>query len=279
MNGTEAQFSARSLSVSTARADDYDKRYDAGRRFWFIFAVCPLLVSCGAKNEMSKSTNVTSSEAEDPYEERRHQLVDSFTTGRRPEVSDERVIAAMRNTPRHAFVPENLRHQAYLDKPLPVGHGQTISQPSLVAKMTEKLDPQPGERILEIGTGSGYQAAILSELVAEVYTIEIVAPLGERARDTFERLGYKNIHCRIGNGYLGWPEAAPFDAIIVTCAPDDIPPALVEQLSEGGRMVIPVGPQDEVQELYLLEKRGVHVEKRAILPVRFVPMTGEKAGD
>lgn len=140
--------------------------------------------------------------------------------------------------------------------------------------MTQQLEPQADERILEIGTGSGYQAAVLAPLVAEVYTIEIVEPLAETAHAAFRDLGYKNIHARTGNGYLGWPEAAPFDAIIVTCAPDEIPAALVEQLREGGRMVIPVGPQGEVQELYLLEKAEGLIEKRAILPVRFVPMTG-----
>lgn len=200
--------------------------------------------------------------------------MDEFTTRRGALVTDERVIASMRETPRHRFVPESQLPHAYEDKPLPIGHEQTISQPSLVAYMTQQLEPQADERILEIGTGSGYQAAVLAPLVAEVYTIEIVEPLAETAQAAFRDLGYKNIHARTGNGYLGWPEAAPFDAIIVTCAPDEIPTTLVEQLREGGRMVIPVGPQGEVQELYLLEKSEGSIEKRAILPVRFVPMTG-----
>ncbi|MCB1079518.1 MAG: protein-L-isoaspartate O-methyltransferase, partial [Verrucomicrobiae bacterium] len=143
--------------------------------------------------------------------------------------------------------------------------------------MTEKLKPAPGDRILEIGTGSGYQAAVLAPLVSEVYTIEIVEPLGAKARDTLSALGYSNVHVRLGDGSRGWPEAAPFDAIIVTCAPDDIPPNLIAQLREGGRMIIPVGPRDEVQELIQLEKRDGQIQRTGILDVRFVPMTGEAA--
>lgn len=224
-----------------------------------------LSVSCDSPADMS---------TDDPYAAKRNALVDSFTMNPRARVKDPRVIEAMRETPRHHFVPEDVRSQAYLDEPLPIGHGQTISQPSLVAYMTEQLDPQPGDRVLEVGTGSGYQAAVLAPLVAAVYTIEIVEPLARRAEATFEELGYNNIFTRFGNGYEGWPDEAPFDAIIVTCAPDDIPEALVDQLREGGRMVIPVGPQNEVQELYLLEKKEGKIERRGILPVRFVPMTG-----
>lgn len=208
------------------------------------------------------------------FEAERNALVDSFLKPPGARVSDPRVIAAMRATPRHLFVPPDQQGEAYSDHPLPIGYGQTISQPSLVAFMTEQLRPEPGDRILEVGTGSGYQAAVLSPLVSEVYSVEIVEPLARRAAEIFAGLGYHNVHTRIGNGYEGWPDEAPFDAIIVTCAPDDIPPALVEQLREGGRLVIPVGPQAEPQELYLLEKRGVSLEKRAILRVRFVPMTG-----
>jgi protein-L-isoaspartate(D-aspartate) O-methyltransferase len=193
-------------------------------------------------------------------------------------ITDPRVLAAMGDVPREQFMPTEVRREAYDDGPVPIGHGQTISQPYIVAFMTEKLAPQPGDRILEIGTGSGYQAAILARLVKDVYTIEIIAPLAERARADLARLGYSNVHSRAGDGYLGWPEAAPFDAIIVTCAPDRVPEALVQQLREGGRMIIPVGERRR-QELYLLEKRGGKVEQRAVLPVRFVPMTGraEKA--
>jgi protein-L-isoaspartate(D-aspartate) O-methyltransferase len=167
---------------------------------------------------------------------------------------------------------------AYADRPLPIGHGQTISQPFIVAFMTEALKPAPADKVLEIGTGSGYQAAVLAELVAQVYTIEIVKPLGERAREDLARLGYANVHVRVGDGYEGWPENAPFDAIIVTCSPEQVPQPLVDQLREGGRMVIPVGTQAGGQDLYLLEKRGGKVVKQAILPVRFVPMTGKAQG-
>jgi protein-L-isoaspartate(D-aspartate) O-methyltransferase len=171
-----------------------------------------------------------------------------------------------------------LRSEAYADYPLPIGHGQTISQPFIVAFMTEAIRPQPGERILEIGAGSGYQAAILAQMGAEVYTIEIVEPLAEMARQTLERLGYKNAHVKHGDGFRGCPEHAPFDAIIVTCAPDKIPAPLVEQLRDGGRMIIPVGSGMN-QELVLLRKKGDKIEKQSVLPVRFVPMTGEAQTD
>ena len=191
-------------------------------------------------------------------------------------IRDERVLAAMERVPRHELVPATLRREAYRDYPLPIGEGQTISQPYIVAFMTEALRPAPTDRVLEIGTGSGYQAAVLAELVAEVYTIEIVEPLGLRAREDLARLGYRNVRVRIGDGYAGWPEHAPFDAIIVTCAPGAVPRPLVDQLREGGRMIIPVGDQ-RAQELYLLEKREGRIVQRAVLPVRFVPMTGRAA--
>lgn len=213
--------------------------------------------------------------ADPSRETERNALVDAFVRDPGSRVVDTRVIAAMRAVPRHRFVPEAWQSEAYRDTPLPIGHGQTISQPSLVAFMTQELKPRPGDRVLEIGTGSGYQAAILSRLVAEVYSIEIVESLAERAARVLEELGCGNVRIRAGDGRIGWPEAAPFDAVLVTCAPDAIPPALVEQLREGGRMIIPVGIQDVPQQLYLLEKHGGRVEHRAILPVRFVPMTGE----
>ena len=189
-------------------------------------------------------------------------------------VSDPATLEAMRTVPRHEFLPLRLRDEAYMDYPLPIGHGQTISQPYIVAFMTEAIRPQPGEKILEIGAGSGYQAAILAQMGADVYTVEIVEPLAEMARQTLERLGYKNAHVLHGDGYRGWPEHAPFDAIIVTCAPDKIPPDLVAQLKDGGRMIIPVGGGMN-QELILLRKQDGKVEKQSVLPVRFVPMTGE----
>lgn len=190
------------------------------------------------------------------------------------DITNARVLAAMTKVLRHEFVPEKLRAQAYEDYPLPIGYGQTISQPYIVAFMTEKLAPKPGDRVLEIGTGSGYQAAVLAELVAEVYTIEIVEPLADRAKSDLERLGYRNVKVRAGDGYQGWSEAAPFDAVIVTCAPDHIPRPLIDQLKEGGRMILPIGELGE-QQLYLLEKRGGEVHRQAVLAVRFVPMTGK----
>ena len=189
-------------------------------------------------------------------------------------VTDGRVLQAMARVPRHRFVPEAARGQAYEDWPLPIGHGQTISQPYIVAFMTEALGPKPTDRVLEVGTGSGYQAAVLSGLVAEVYSIEIVGPLARRAEANLKELGYRNVKVRAGDGYLGWPEAAPFDAIIVTCAPEAVPQALVDQLKVEGRMIIPVGRTSGAQELYLLRKRAKGLETQAVLPVRFVPMVG-----
>src|SRR2546425_1044409 len=189
-------------------------------------------------------------------------------------VVEERVLAAMRKVPREEFVPAEFRAESYTDRPLPIGYDQTISQPFIVAFMTEELRPQPTDRVLEIGTGSGYQAAILAELVAEVYSIEIIEPLAKNAEATLERLGYKNVHVKAGDGYKGWVEHAPFDAVIVTCAPDHVPKPLVDQLREGGRMIIPVGGFGD-QELYLLEKKNGQLQRRSVLPVRFVPMAGE----
>jgi protein-L-isoaspartate(D-aspartate) O-methyltransferase len=189
-------------------------------------------------------------------------------------VKNARVIAAMRSTPRHEFVTLNERKNAYLDMALPIGEGQTISPPFIVAFMTETIDPQPEDKVLEIGTGSGYQAAVLSPLVHEVYTIEIVDPLGRKAAKVLERLHYDNVHVKIGDGYQGWAEHAPFDKIIVTCSPENVPPALVEQLKEGGRMVIPMGQRYQ-QSLYLLKKTNGKLETEALKPTLFVPMTGK----
>ena len=186
------------------------------------------------------------------------------------DIRDPRVLDVMSRVHRHLFVPEDQRPAAYEDHPLPIGHGQTISQPYIVAFMTQALKVEPEHKVLEIGTGSGYQAAVLAELAKEVYTIEIVAPLGERAKRTLESLGYRNVHVKIGNGYLGWPEHAPFDRIMVTAAPPEVPPALVEQLKVNGLMAIPVG--DIYQELRILRKTASGLETLETMPVRFVPM-------
>ena len=188
-------------------------------------------------------------------------------------IEDPRVLAAMRKVPRHEFVPEALQSMAYQDRPLPIGHDQTISQPYIVAFMTEQIATQPGDRVLEIGTGSGYQAAVLAKLVKEVFTIEIVEPLAISAAEHFARLGDENITAKAGDGYLGWPEHAPFDAVMVTAAPDHIPQPLIDQLREGGRMIIPVGPVGGVQELKILRKKDGGIVLESIMPVRFVPLT------
>jgi protein-L-isoaspartate(D-aspartate) O-methyltransferase len=208
---------------------------------------------------------------EDRAAERRRMVADQL---RGRDVKDARVLAAMEKVPRHRFMPEEVRGEAYGDHPVPIGHGQTISQPYIVGFMTEALDVQPEHRVLEIGTGSGYQAAILGELAGEVYTMEILEPLAESARKTLQELGYKNVHVRAGNGYNGWPEKAPFDRIIVTAAPDEVPPALVEQLKMGGIMAIPVGTL--LQELRILRRTADGMETLKTLPVQFVPMTGKK---
>jgi len=189
-------------------------------------------------------------------------------------INDARVLSAMAKVPREEFVVPESRAASYEDGPLPIGYGQTISQPYVVAFMTEQLRPKPSDHVLEVGTGSGYQAAILADLVSEVYSIEIVESLAKTAEATLQRLGCKNVHVKIGDGYKGWPEAGPFDAIIVTCAPDKVPQLLVDQLKDDGRMVIPVGDRF-AQELYLLEKKKGQLKQSATLPVRFVPMTSE----
>ncbi|KPK99222.1 MAG: protein-L-isoaspartate O-methyltransferase [Omnitrophica WOR_2 bacterium SM23_72] len=189
-------------------------------------------------------------------------------------VADKEVLRVMRKVERHRFVPTSLQSLAYEDMPLPIGQGQTISQPYIVALMTELLELKGHEKVLEIGTGSGYQAAILAELAGQVYSIEILALLAERAQELLNELGYKNIKIKRADGFLGWPEQAPFDAIIVTCAAREIPQALIEQLSEGGRMVIPQG--DAYQELKLLVKVDGKIKEHSIIPVRFVPMLREE---
>ena len=207
-------------------------------------------------------------------EDARRRMVEKQIIGRG--IQDERVVDAMMKVPRHEFVPDKYGHYSYDDSPLPIGHNQTISQPYIVALMTEELNLSSADRVLEIGTGSGYQAAILAEIVKEVYTIEIIEPLGRAAEKQLEKLGYDNITVRIGDGYEGWPEYAPFDRIIVTCAPTEIPQPLVDQLKEGGLMVIPVG-SDGFQYLYRVKKYMGEAEPEKVIPVSFVPLTGPHA--
>ena len=211
------------------------------------------------------------SQARDRYASRRDELVRKFIVG--TGISDPRVIESIRHTPRHEFVPVRLRDRAYFDMALPIGDSQTISSPFIVAFMTESLRPQPTDRVLEIGTGSGYQAAVLSPLVKDVYSIEIVPSLSARARRVIRRLKLRNVHLKVGDGYQGWAEHAPFDKVIVTCSPEQVPSALVEQLREGGRMVVPVGQRYQ-QTLYLFRKQKGELQAEALRPTLFVPMTG-----
>lgn len=206
------------------------------------------------------------------YAEQREEMVRLFLKG--AGIKSEKVLDVFRKTNRHEFVPADMKPFAYRDAGLPIGDGQTISSPFIVAYMTEVLDPQPTDRVLEIGTGSGFQAAILSPLVEEVYSIEIVEPLGRRAAQTLSRLNYKNVFTKVGDGYLGWPEHAPFDKIIVTCSPENVPQPLVDQLKEGGQIVVPVGERHQ-QTLYLMTKKDGKLEGKALQPTLFVPMTGE----
>ena len=210
-------------------------------------------------------------DAADPEASRRAAMVETQIVARG--VKHPCVLEAMRRVPRHRYVPAELRHEAYADRPLPIGHQQTISQPYIVALMSELARPDKTAKVLEIGTGSGYQAAVLAECAAEVYTIEIVPELGREATTRLEELGYRNIHVRIGDGFVGWPEAAPFDAIVVTAAPPEIPKPLLEQLAPGGRLVIPLG--EGHQRLVLVTRTPQGFERRTIAPVRFVPMTGK----
>lgn len=211
---------------------------------------------------------------QDKFQKERESMVKNQIENR--DIKDKSVLNAMRKVLRHEMVPSNVVNRAYTDGPLPIGYGQTISQPYIVAYMTEAIKPKPEHKVLEIGTGSGYQAAVLAEIVKEVYTIEIVKELYESADKKLKQLGYKNIFCKAADGYYGWEEHAPFDAIVVTAAAEHIPPPLVEQLKDGGRMIIPVGAPFLNQNLILVEKKGEEVTTRSLLPVRFVPFTREK---
>ncbi len=212
-----------------------------------------------------------SGNAEEQFAAQRVRMVEDQIKDRG--VRDERVLAALRKIPRHDYLPERLRSLAYADQPLPIGLNQTISQPYIVAYMTAQLGLKGNEKILEVGTGSGYQAAVLAEIVKEVYSIEILCPLAQRADSVLKTAGYKNIRVQCGDGYRGWPAAAPFDGIIVTAAPDHIPQPLIDQLKTGGRMILPLG--ENGQELVLVIKTASGIEKQILIPVRFVPMTGK----
>ena len=213
--------------------------------------------------------------ADDPLAAARARMVADTIAARG--VADPRVLAAMRKVPRHEFLPANVQSRAYDDAAVPIGHGQTASQPYVVAVMTELAELGPESRVLEIGTGSGYQAAVLAEVAGEVWSIELLEPLADGARRTLERLGYGRVHLRQGDGYRGWPEAAPFDAIVVTAAPPEVPKALLDQLAMGGRLVVPVGTDDQELEVHRRTPEGVRVKK--VFPVTFVPMVPETAKD
>jgi protein-L-isoaspartate(D-aspartate) O-methyltransferase len=227
-----------------------------------------VLVGVAASGAIPVGGCAPAAQDRDPHAARRLQMVADQIAARG--VTDERVLAAMRDVPRHLFVPLAMRSQAYEDHPLPIGHGQTISQPYIVAYMTEVLRLKPTSRVLEVGTGSGYQAAVLGKVAGQVYTVEILAPLAESAKKTLASLGFTNVHVKVGDGFAGWPEHAPFDAVIVTAAPEEVPPPLIEQLAVGGRLVVPVGRV--VQQLTLIEKtpKGLVTERK--MPVRFVPL-------
>jgi protein-L-isoaspartate(D-aspartate) O-methyltransferase len=233
------------------------------RTLWLVALGCALMIGLVVAAAMAQSRTT--------FDAARNKMVDDEIVA--AGVKNPRVIQAMRDTPRHEFIPLVQRKNAYYDMSLPIGEGQTISPPFIVAYMTEAIDPQPTDNVLEIGTGSGYQAAVLSKLVRDVYTIEIVEKLGRKAAKALERLHYDNVHAKVGDGYQGWPEHAPFDKIIVTCSPEKAPKALVEQLKEGGRMVIPVGERYQ-QTLYLMKKKDGKMVSEKLLPTLFVPMTG-----
>ncbi|MHA4844800.1 protein-L-isoaspartate(D-aspartate) O-methyltransferase [Flavitalea antarctica] len=211
---------------------------------------------------------------EDPFKVKRENLV--LQSIEKRGVKDPAVLKAMKTVKRHLYIPENIIGNAYEDRPLPIGYGQTISQPFIVAYMTEVINPKPGHTVLEIGTGSGYQAAVLAEIVKEVYTIEIVPELGNAAAARLKNAGYSNIHVKVSDGYYGWKEKAPYDAIIVTAAAEFVPPPLLEQLKDGGKIVIPIGSPFMNQTLMLIEKKGKKITTKSLMPVIFVPFTRKK---
>lgn len=255
-------------------------QFDRVFRAWGIICLLVGVCSCQGASQSTSPTpttpvaiQTTATLTADPYAVLREHMV-TFDIEERG-VLDPEVRRAMRSVPRHEFVPTDYTDMAYADRPLPIGYGQTISQPYIVGAMTELLRLKQGDRVLEIGTGSGYQAAILAELTDEVYSVEIIEALYKRATETLQRLGYHQVKTRHVDGYYGWEEHAPYDAIIVTCAPDHIPQPLISQLKDGGRLVIPVGPPGSYQTLWLIEKQGEKVVSKQVMGVVFVPLTGE----
>jgi protein-L-isoaspartate(D-aspartate) O-methyltransferase len=235
------------------------------------FAILVFFILLTMLTQCTNGKRVSESSPKGDFKAMREKMVETQIKARG--VKDPRILSALLKVERHRFVPEEYLHSAYTDQPLPIGEGQTISQPYIVALMTELLELKGEEKVLEIGTGSGYQAAILAELAKEVYSIEIIETLASMAKNKLIELGYENIKVKAGDGYLGWPEVSPFDAIIITCAPDHIPKPLIEQLKEGGRMVVPVGTY--AQELKKIVKQSGKIVTMDVIPVVFVPMTGE----
>jgi protein-L-isoaspartate(D-aspartate) O-methyltransferase len=218
-------------------------------------------------------TGAANAQEPDPFSAARRQMIEHHLKGR--DITSPAVLQAMTDVPRHRFVPSSLQSLAYADRPLPIGNGQTISQPYIVALMTQLLKMRPSDRVLEIGTGCGYQAAVLAQLSNKVYTIEIVKPLARKAQILLSELGYQNVFVKAGDGFDGWPEKAPFDKIILTCAVKEMPPALVAQLKEGGCIIAPLGSPGSVQQLVMATKEKGQLKQKKVLPVRFVPMTGK----
>lgn len=245
---------------------------DRSRPATVLIAALSIAAHSAATRPQEPNPKPESPAPDDPYAAPRARMVQRHLAERG--IKDEKVLEAFRTVPRHRFVPDPYQRLAYEDESIPIGEGQTITPPFDVAFMTEQLQLLPGDKVYEVGTGSGYQASILGQLAAEVYSVEIHEPLGKRAAEVIKDLGYANIHTRVGDGYAGWPEAAPFDKVIVTCAPESIPPPLVEQLREGGRMVIPIGSRFD-QKVYVYDKINGELKGGPVRPTLFVPMTGQ----
>ncbi len=256
------------------------KKLNKIRLLFFLFVILIILVlvnQIDIIDKNSSNTNAsqkyTENQSLDEFYESRKSMIENHMKAR--DIYDEKVLAVVEKVPRHRFVPDNLVANAYDDRPLPIGYGQTISQPYIVALMTQELNVDKNDKVLEIGTGSGYQAAVLAELVKEVYTIEIIEPLAKNAEERLNREGYKNVFVKNADGYFGWQEEAPFDVIIITAAANHIPPPLIEQLKDKGKLIIPLGSTREFQTLTLVTKKGEELETRFITGVVFVPLTGE----